>query len=88
MRRGNTSWINETRKEAKRNDKCQFWMTFGVYSGFKDITFNVHLYDNSSFDFGLETELDLISSVAKLRNFEIFYMRLAKTQFGQSICTF
>ena len=45
--------------------------------------FNVHLFDYSSFDFGLETELDLYSSVAE---FEILDMRLVKTQFCQSIC--
>ena len=60
----------------------------GVFSGFKDFTFNVHLYDLSLFDFGLETELDLYSSVAKFGKFEILDMRLAKTQFGQSICSF
>ena len=74
--------------------------------------FNVHLYDYSSFDFGLEIELDLYSSVAKFGKFDISFdfgleieldlyssvakfgkfdildMRLAKTQFGQSICSF
>ena len=50
------------------------------------MTFNVYLYDYSSFDFGLETELDLYNSVAKFGKFEILDMRLAKTQFGQSIC--
>ena len=49
--------------------------------------FNVHLYDYSSFDFGLETELDLhvYSSVTKFSKFEILNMCLAKTQLGQSI---
>ena len=43
----------------------------------------------SSFDFGLETELDLIySSLAKFRKFEILDMRLVKPQFGQGICSF
>ena len=50
--------------------------------------FNVLLYDYSSFDFGLKTELDLYSSVAKLGKFEILDMHLAKSQFGQSICLF
>ena len=27
MRRGNASWINETRKKAKCKNKCQFKMT-------------------------------------------------------------
>ena len=52
--------------------------------------FNVHLYDFSSFDFVLEIELDLhvYSSVAKFGKFCILDMRLAKTQFGKSICSF
>ena len=53
----------------------------GVYSGLKDVTFNVHLYDFSSF--GLEIELDLYSSVAKFGECYILDMRQAKTQFGQ-----
>ena len=40
MRRGNTSWINETRKKAKpflkRNDKCHFGMPL-MYILFKDM---------------------------------------------------
>ena len=60
----------------------------GVYAGFKDMLRSMSLYDYSSFDFGLETELDLYSSVAKFGKFEILDMRLAKTQFGQSICSF
>ena len=36
MRRGNASWINETRKKARRNDQCQFLDDIRVYSGFKD----------------------------------------------------
>ena len=35
MHRGNASWINETRKKAKRNDKCQFWMTLVYILGLK-----------------------------------------------------
>ena len=58
----------------------------GVYSD--NVTFNVHLYDYSSFEFGLETKLDLYSSVTKFSKFEILDMRLAKSQFGQSICSF
>ena len=35
MRRGNASWLNETRKKAKCNDKCQFWMTLVYTLGLK-----------------------------------------------------
>ena len=52
----------------------------GVYSGFKDML----RYDYSSFDFRLETELDLYSRVAKYGKIEILDMPLAKTQFGQT----
>ena len=37
MRRGNASWINEIRKKAKCNDKCQIWMTSVYILGFKDM---------------------------------------------------
>ena len=82
MRRGNATWINETRKKAKCN------VILGIFWVQSYVTFNFHLYDYSSFDFGLETELNLHSSVAKFGKFEILDMRLAKTQFGQSICSF
>ena len=42
---------------------------------------SMFIYDNSSFDFGLETESDQYSGVAKFGKFEILDMRLAKTQF-------
>ena len=86
MRHGNASWINETRKKAKCN-KCRFWMTLVYFLGLK-VAFNVHLYCYSMFDFGLETELDLYSSVAKFGKFEILDMRPVKTQFDKSICSF
>ena len=58
----------------------------GVYSGFNDMLRSMFIYMTySSFDFGLETEFDLYSSVAKFGKIEILDMRLAKTQFGQ--CT-
>ena len=43
MRRRNASWIYETRKKAKRNDKCQFWMTL-VYTlkDFKNAKNEIH----------------------------------------------
>ena len=44
MRRGNASWINETRKKAKRNDKCQYLDGIGVYSGFKYILRSKFIY--------------------------------------------
>ena len=54
-----------------------------VYLGLKIyVTFNVHLYDYSMFYFGLETELDLYGSVMK------YGKALAKTHYGQSICSF
>ena len=37
MRRGNASWINETRKKAKCND-------VGVYSGLKDMLHSIFTY--------------------------------------------
>ena len=61
----------------------------GVYFGFKDMLRSMFInMVYSSFDFGLETILDLYSSVAKLGKFEILDMLLAKTQFDQSICSF
>ena len=50
----------------------------GVYSGVKYmVTCNVHLFDYSSFDFGLETELYLYIAVLRTGKFEILDMRLA-----------
>ena len=67
MRHGNASWINETRKKAKCNDTCQFWMTLVYILGLKICYVQCSFYDYSSFDFGLETELDLYNSVVKFR---------------------
>ena len=45
MRRGNASWINEIRKKAKCNDKCQFWMTLVYILGlFKDMLRSMFIY--------------------------------------------
>ena len=63
MRRGNASWINETKKKDKRNDKCQFLMTLVYILGLKICYVQVHLNDYSSCEFGLKAELDLHSIV-------------------------
>ena len=44
MRRENASLINETRKKAKHNDKCQFWMTLLYILGFKDMSHSMYIY--------------------------------------------
>ena len=44
MRRGNASWIKETRKNAKRNDKVSVLDNIDVYSGFKDMLSSMFIY--------------------------------------------
>ena len=53
-------------KNVKCHGKCQFWMNMVYFPRLKiqDI-FNSYLYEYISFNFGLETELDMYSSMTK-----------------------
>ena len=69
MGHGNLPWINETDLNSQIYQQVsEFWRIVVYYLGLKsrDI-FNLHLYE--SFNFGLETELDMNSCVAKTKDF-------------------